>query len=293
MTAELSNLQTLLRFTLNTKQKFGFNVLKIREIVKYRPLNVIPGSNHGIAGTFELRGATVPVIDLSAATFKQPIPAEALADSTIIVAEFNRVVTGFLVRTVEKIATVNWQEVREVPSASGVNHYVSGVISIDDTLVSILDVEKVLHEIVPSKNDADIRSALEPTQLAEIAGRTVLAVDDSSVARSLLSKTLQALDIKCILAVNGKEALAVLDNTATRIDMVISDIEMPEMDGYALTEELRASATHAKKYILLHSSLSGLASESTVAAVGADAFLTKFKGDELAQAVYEGLTNER
>jgi len=290
MTTEMSTLQTLLRFTLNTKQLFGFNVLKIREIVKYRRLNVIPGSHHGIAGTFELRGATVPVIDLSAAIGQSAIAPENLEHSTIIVAEFNRLVTGFLVRRVDKIALVDWQDIRELPQASGRNHYLTGVINIDDTLVSVLDVEKVLHEIAPSEVQADIRNALQPNQLAKISGCTILAVDDSSVARNLLSQTLDALDIKVIMATNGKEALTLLEQNQ-RVDMIISDIEMPEMDGYALTKEVRASAANANKYILLHSSLSGSASQGSVDEVGANALLTKFNADELAQAIYAGLTH--
>lgn len=292
MTTGNSMLQTVLRFTLTSSQVFGFNVLKIREIVKYRQLNVIPGSHPSVAGTFELRGSTVSVIDLSAAIGMRPIAPEDLATSTIIVAEFNRTVQGFLVRIVDKIATVNWDEIRKVPNASGRNHYLTGVIDIDNTLVSVLDIEKVLHEIAPSELENDIRAALEPNQLARIAGSTILAVDDSSVARGLLAKTLAALDVKCLMAVNGRDALSVINGKEQQIDMIISDIEMPEMDGYALTQELRANQAFADKYILLHSSLSGTASEGTVKAVGANALLTKFKSDELAHAIYSGLTGE-
>ncbi len=292
MTIEMSTLQTVLRFTLSTNQVFGFNVLKIREIVKYRPLNAIPGSHPSVAGTFELRGTTVSVIDLSSAIGLPSISPEEIENSTIIVAEFNRIVQGFLVRRVDKIATVDWQCIREIPNASGRNHYLTGVIDIDGTLVSVLDVEKVLHEVVPTKEEMDIRTALEPCQLAKIAGRTILAVDDSSVARSLLTKTLEALDVNYLMAVNGKDALSQVDGQEDRIDMIISDIEMPEMDGYALTKALRANAAIANKYILLHSSLSGSASEGTVQEVGANALLTKFKADELAHAIFTGLTGE-
>jgi len=289
MTSENSTQQTVLRFRLNSRQLFGFNVLKIREIVKYRVLNVIPGSHTAVAGTFELRGTTVPVIDLAAAIGQQPISREDLTDSTIIVAEFNRCIQGFLVGSVEKITAVNWSDIKELPKANGRNHYVNGVLNVDNELISILDLEKVLHEVVPQPVDDDLSQALAPDQLAEIAGRKVLAVDDSAVARGLLSKAMEALNLDYLVASNGKEALELLEDDQTAFEMVISDIEMPEMDGYALTRELRANASMADKYVLLHSSLSGSACEGTVKEVGADALLTKFQSEELAQAIYLGL----
>jgi len=290
MNTENSTQQTVLRFRLNSRQLFGFNVLKIREIVHYRVLNVIPGSHAAVAGTFELRGTTVPVIDLSAAIGQKPIAKESLAQSTIIVAEFNRCVQGFLVGSVDKITAVDWSDIKEVPIANGRNHYVNGVLNVDDTLISILDLEKVLHEVVPQVNEEDMSGILEPDKLAQIAGRKVLAVDDSAVARNLLSKAMDALSLDYLVASNGKEALELLEDEQTDFDMVISDIEMPEMDGYALTRELRSNTKIADKYVLLHSSLSGNACEGIVKEVGADALLTKFQSEELAQAIYHGLS---
>lgn len=280
----------LLLFRLAGKQLFGINVFKVREVIKCPPLNKIPHADNVVRGVATMRGVTMAVVDLARA-----IRAGTLPDTEqcfVVVTEFNRRVQGFLVSGVDRIINRNWEEILPPPKAAGNRNYVTAVTHVGDELVEIVDVERVLAEIL------GMQASLSPELIAESTSapkdaRRVLVVDDSMVARKQIGQTLEQLGIGFDVAENGREALDKLQAWAEEsprplsesVILVISDIEMPEMDGYTLAKEIKEDERLKDLYVLLHTSLSGVFNESMVRKVGADQFLPKFRAEDLGTAV--------
>jgi two-component system chemotaxis response regulator CheV len=280
----------LLLFRLGGNQRFGINVFKVQEVIHCPPLNSLPRSHHTVRGVATMRGRTFPVIDLAAAVGK-PALGDA-KDCFVIVTEFNRSIQGFLVDAVEHIVNMNWEDILPPPKGAGANNFMTAVTKVDDDLVQIIDVEHVLANIMNLSTDISDDLIKEGQKSA---GRHVLVADDSSVARNQIKRTLEQLGVECTIVNDGKEALDQLKAWAKegpiqeKIDMVISDIEMPEMDGYTLTAEIREDPQLQGLYVLLHSSLSGVFNDAMVEKVGANDFIAKFSADELGKSVIDRL----
>jgi len=279
----------LLMFRLAGKQLYGINVFKVREVIQCPPLTNLPGSHHVVRGVAQIRGKAISVIDLSMA-----VGGPSVGDvekAFVVIAEYNRKVQGFLVKGVERIVNMNWSDIHPPPSGSGRSHYLTAVTSIDKQLVEIIDVEKILSEITP--NNATVSDDI----VQENAGKApqdkfVLIADDSSVARSQIKRTVEQLGYKTKIFKDGRECFnyleGLVDDGITLDDeviMLISDIEMPEMDGYTLTAEIRNNNELSHLWVMLHTSLSGVFNEAMVEKVGANDFIPKFNPDELARAV--------
>lgn len=286
--------QDILLFQLRGTQLFGINVLKIQEIIHLTDINKLPESHPAIIGVAKLRGRTLPVIDLSLAIGGRAIETDAAAPPSIIVTEFNRVMQGFLVRKVEHILPIEWNAILPPPRATGRSHYITGVVQHQQRIVEIVDVEKVLSEVSPPKDASQgVAPLLAQEHLDALQNKRILVVDDSNIARKQVAHTLQSLGIDFVMAEDGRQALDTLEQKqreGIHFDMIVSDIEMPEMDGYTLTQQVRRLPELAPVYILLHTSLSGTISRDNAMKSGADAALTKFAADDLARAVIQGLT---
>ncbi len=281
------NRMELLLFRLGTRQRFGINVFKVREVIQCPPLTRMANADPTVRGVANLRGQTISVIDLAQAVGKRPLPDEC--DCFVIVTEYNRAVQGFLVSGVDRIVNLNWKEISSPPRGLGKRNYMTAVTEVDGELVEIIDVEKVLAELTGVTTDLS-----EPAEYAELTERRirVLIVDDSSVARNQIKRTLEQMGMECTLAANGREGLETLkgwvesgDKLTDHVDILISDVEMPEMDGYTLTTEVRNDDRLAALPVLLHTSLSGVFNKNMVQKVGADLFVPKFNADELAREV--------
>ena len=284
----------LLLFKLVGRQRFGINVFKVREVMPCPRLTILPGQDSYIKGVAHIRGQTISVIDLSKSTGGPAI--EQTAESFIIIAEYNRSVQGFLVAGVERIVTLSWADVMPPPEGAGKSSYLTAVTEIDDQMVSILDVEKILNEISPVSTE--VSEDIIDTSVGESLGdKLVMIADDSTVARNQVRRALEPLGINMVLAKNGRDALeqllaieATCEHSITeKVALMISDIEMPEMDGYTLTAEVKGNERMAKMPIILHTSLSGVFNNAMVEKVGADDFIAKFHPDELATAVKKWL----
>ncbi|CAK0765458.1 two-component system, chemotaxis family, chemotaxis protein CheV [Gammaproteobacteria bacterium] len=284
----------LLLFRLGGKQRFGINVFKVREVIQCPTLTRLPGANSVVRGIANIRGRTIPVMDLGVAVGKPPL--ENLNTCYVIITEYNRVTQGFLVSGVDRIVNMNWEEIHPPPRGSGRISYLTAVTQVDKELVEIIDVEKVLAEVTRPNEELSKSLSAEcaATPKSEEHGNEVLVVDDSSVARKQIQRTLEQVGISPLMANNGREALNLLHDMATgprgakeRLAMIISDIEMPEMDGYTLTTEIRRDPALKDIYVLLHTSLSGVFNQSMVKKVGADQFIAKFSPDDLARAVLD------
>ncbi|HCP56838.1 MULTISPECIES: chemotaxis protein CheV [Pseudomonas] len=281
----------LLLFRLNGKQIYGINVFKVKEVLQCPKLTCMPRSNPVVRGVANIRGGTIPIIDLSMATGKR-----ALADlesSFVIITEYNTKVQGFLVGAVERIVNMNWEAIHPPPKGTGRDHYLTAVTQLENNLVEIIDVEKVLAEVSPTSEVISVGVVDQQTQDLAV-NKHVLIVDDSSVARKQVMRCLQTVGVEVTALNDGRQALdylrGMLDQGRSPSDellMLISDIEMPEMDGYTLTAAIRDDSRLAGLHILLHTSLSGVFNQAMVKKVGADDFLAKFRPDDLAMRVVE------
>lgn len=280
----------LLTFRLNGRQRYAINVFKIQEVLQCPKLTQIPQSHSVVRGVATLRGKTVPVMDLGMAIGQTAV--QDLDQSFLIVTEYNRTTQGFLVSGVERIVNLNWADVSAPPKGAGANSYLTAVTKLDDSIVEILDVEKILAEV--SQVSAEISDEIVANLPDTHPELHALVADDSSVARMQVKQTLDQLGIACTVVNTGAEALKVLKGWADNNDplleqlaLIVSDIEMPDMDGYTLTTEIRKDPRLADLFVLLHTSLSGTFNKAMVEKVGADRFVPKFKPDELATAVID------
>lgn len=280
----------LLLFRLNTGQRFGINVFKVREVLQCPPLTSVPKLNSLVRGIAHIRGQTISVIDLSMATGGTPI--ESLDTAFIIIAEYNRSVQGFLVNSVERIINTNWDAILPPPKGSGIASYLTAVTQVEDELIEILDVEKILNEISPLSTEVS-QDIVQEAEVAEsMQGKILFIADDSSVARNQVKKALSSLGLDIEMAKNGLEALNRLKelsqetgDVTDKVGVLVSDIEMPEMDGYTLTAEIKNLPELNKLKVVLHTSLSGVFNEAMIKKVGADDFIAKFHPDDLTKSV--------
>ena len=286
----------LLLFRLNGRQRFGINVFKVREVLQCPPLTAMPKLNPLVRGVAHIRGQTISVIDLSMATRGRRI--EDLSNAFIVIAEYNRSVQGFLVGAVERIINTNWDAIMPPPQGTGRASYLTAVTEVENELIEILDVEKILNEISPLNAEVSTEVAEGLTTEGQ-ENKIIFIADDSSVARNQVRKALTSLGLEIELAKNGFEALKRLKEIAeeygdvtNRVGVLVSDIEMPEMDGYTLTAEIKNTPELQKLHVVLHTSLSGVFNQAMVQKVGADDFIAKFHPDELATAVQKWLMTE-
>ncbi|MEG3192948.1 chemotaxis protein CheV [Lysobacter sp. D1-1-M9] len=281
------NRLALLLFRLGTRQLFGVNVFKVQEVIPRPPLFTLPQLSAAFRGAADVRGRTVAVLDLARA-IGHGSPDDGPEPRYLVVTEFNRTVQGFLVSGVERIVNIAVEDIHPPPDLGGDCNYLTGVTRHNGELIQLVDVESVLAEAVPRRSEA---GAIMPLAHGG-AAREVLVVDDSRVARNQIRQVLEQLGLHATLLSDGRQALEHLQQLAEsgrapteRYAMVISDIEMPAMDGYTLTTEIRRHPALRGLYVLLHTSLSGVFNHAMVERVGADDFVAKYSEHELAQRI--------
>lgn len=288
----------LLTFRLMRNQRYGINVFKVKEVLQCPKLTSMPNLHPLVKGVAHIRGQTISVIDMSLATGGLPITDPE--NRFIIISEFNRSTQGFLVGSVERIVNMHWEAILPPPSGTGSSNYLTAVTEIEGELVEILDVEKILNEISPVNEQIseEVLSEKPVFEEGSNAPTKVLVADDSSVARRQVKRAVETIGYEVLLANDGQDALNQLKAMAKegsiyeQLALVISDIEMPEMDGYTLTTEIKKDANLKDLHVVLHSSLSGVFNEAMVKRVGADAFIPKFDPDELSGAVIQAVKGQ-
>lgn len=266
----------------------ALNVFKVREVLRCPPITPLLGQHAHVAGSVDYRGKTIPAIDMALALGLPPLAGTAQAH--MVVTEFSRSVQAFIVGAVDRIVHVDVANV-EPPREGMVGPRINATTRVDGALVMIVDVEQILADV------SGVAQALSPAlhgaaSQGEPGRRRVLIVDDSSVARRNLEEIAKGLGLAYTLAHDGAQALEILRGAVSEDgdglpSLVISDIEMPRLDGYALTRAIREDPAFARVRVLLHSSLSGGFNADTVASVGADRFVAKFNPDVLAKAILE------
>jgi len=285
----------LLMFRLNGDQLYGINVFKVREVLPCPKLSSIPQSHPVVRGIANIRGRTISVMDLGMAIGGPP--AEDLQGAFLIISEYNRSVQGFLVREVDRIVNLNWKDILSPPSGTSAGaSYLTAVTHVDEKMVEVIDVERVLSEVIGVREHVS-EELKEQVVVSMSEKNLVLVSDDSIVARKQVCKTLEEdMALNTVTAKDGKQALELLkqwaddkDPQLDRLAMIISDIEMPEMDGYTFTTEVRADPRLEHLFIILHTSMSGVFNQSMVDRVGANKFIAKFDPDILAEAVMSAI----
>ena len=288
----------LLMFQLGSRHIFAMNVFKIKEVINIPKFNSMPGSHQNLKGVMNYRGRAIPIIDIRQAIKMRggSIGSDA---HNVIITEYNRSVQGFIIGKVMNIVNTSWDTIQPPPSGMGKTNYLTAITQVDvqgkSEIVEIIDVEKVLAEII----DYDIsisEEVLDADIVNHFKDKKVLIVDDSSTARKQVRDTLEQLGITIIERKNGAEALALLKEWADagkrpsdEILMMFTDAEMPEMDGYMLTSEVRNDPRMHDLFITLNTSLSGSFNDAMVEKVGCDRFISKFQPDMLVEVAQQRL----
>ena len=285
----------LLLFKLYGRQRFGINVFKVQEVIQCPKLTQIPKAHSVICGVAHLRGKTIPVLDLSMAVGMPSLSRDS--GCYVIVTEYNRSIQGFLVGAVDRIINIGWEQVKAPPSGSGKEGYLTAVTEVDGELIEVIDVEKVMKEVIGGQDSAS--DEVIDTDVMGIDDH-VLIVDDSSVARNQVKRVCTQIGIQCTTLKDGLEAWEHLSklvddgvNVAEHYSMIISDVEMPRMDGYTLATKIKSHPEMKAVYLILHTSLSGVFNTSMVEKVGANKFLAKFDPDSLVKTIQDHLKVRR
>lgn len=271
---------------------FGINVFKVREVLHAPEITRAPDMPSSMEGMVSLRGVVVPVIHLPRYCGIQ-VSAEP---RILIVTEYNRHVQAFLVDSVDCIERLAWEDVKDPPAMMVAERggLVTAITEIrDGKLVMIVDVEKILADTTGFNQNPELYSDIEEVGRSDFR---VLYADDSGVARDQIARTLDQMGLPYVEARNGAQAWQKLNELAEEakkqdrevsemIKCIVTDVEMPEMDGYVLTQKIKEDERFMKIPVIMHSSLSADANHSLGAAVGADLYVPKFHPQELADAI--------
>ena len=285
-----SNKMEILLFSLGTRETFGINVFKVREVGRTPHITKTPNMPRGVEGLISLRGNVIPVLSL--ASFLELDNPPAGLGKTMMVAEYSKRTLGFLVHEVDRIIRVDWERVKAPETVLAANQGLStAVIELEGGhLVSILDVEQILANAFGEAIIIDIAPARVEEEVS------IFFVDDSIVARKKISEVLDKLGVKHKHATNGMEAWTRLQAIAAHaqqmgkslrdeIRLILVDAEMPEMDGYVLTKNIKGDARFEGVPVVMHSSLSSEANRAMGKAVGVDSYVAKFDAEVLADTL--------
>jgi two-component system chemotaxis response regulator CheV len=292
-----TNKLEILLFSLGTnsntgrRETFGINVFKVREVMRTPPITSAPEMPASVEGMVSLRGVLVPVVDLA----RYAGVATEAPRSIMIVTEYAGHTQGFLVEGVDTILRLDWSQMKVPPEMllAEMGGLVTAVTELPDgRLVMMMDVEKVLSETTNYDEEIvyrNIKPLNDPTL-------TVFFADDSVVARKQITRTLDAMNVKYVGAMNGREAWDELEkianyaktsgqNVTDLVSLVLTDVEMPEMDGYILTKKIKTDPRFAGVPVIMHSSLSGMSNQQLGKSVGVDEYVAKFEAQKLSETL--------
>ncbi|MES5056398.1 chemotaxis protein CheV [Bacillus velezensis] len=269
---------------------FGINVMKVREIIQPVDVTSVPQSHKDVEGMIKLRGEILPVISLY--TFFG-VDAEGAKDDKYIVTEFNKRKIVFHVGSVSQIHRVSWEAIEKPTSLNqGMERHLTGIIKLEDTMIFLPDYEKIIYDI-ESASGVETYHVHQEGFDERRAGKKLIIVEDSPLLMRLLTDELTEAGYSEIVTFeNGKEAydyvVELTDNGANlsnHIDMIISDIEMPKMDGHRLTKLLKDNPQSSDVPIMIFSSLITDDLRHRGEVVGADEQISKPEISELIKKV--------
>ncbi|OIP54865.1 MAG: fused signal transduction protein/response regulator [Helicobacteraceae bacterium CG2_30_36_10] len=275
---------------------YGINVSKVREIIRVPNLTELPGTPDFIEGIFDLRGVVIPVVNL-AKWMGIAGPEDAEKNSRVIITEFNNVLIGFIVHEAKRIRRINWGDIEPATFISNSNSIdgskVTGVTKIEgDCVLLILDLESVVQDL--GLYEPDLGAV--PRELEDFSG-LALILDDSATARKIVKDALEKMGFHVVEAIDGEEGLVKLDelfdmygdDLVNHLKIIVSDVEMPRMDGFHFAAKAKEDGRFKKIPIVFNSSISDHFSENRGKDAGGEAYLVKFDAssfyDEVARVV--------
>ncbi len=276
------------------RELFGINVFKVREIMVMPEITAMVNAPPSVMGVANIRGQMIPVVNLPLITGCNPTKGLAI----LLVTEFARTTQAFAVEEVNEIVRLEWKQVLSAEGTGG--GLVTSIARLDGNaentrLAQVLDVEQILRDVFPEQHKSLDESAVM-TKVSIPPGSVILAADDSAVARMMIEQGLQAMNVQYVMTKTGKEAwdkLQAMQAEATaagksirdKVALVLTDLEMPEMDGFTLTRNIKQDQRFAGIPVIIHSSLTGTTNEGHVKSVGADAYVAKFVAEELGATI--------
>lgn len=280
----------------SASELFGINVFKIREIVAMPTITRVAGAPDHVLGVVNLRGQIIQVLDLPGIAGVKP----ETGLNIMLVTEFARTTQAFAVESVEEIVRLDWSQVMSAESSAGTG-MVTSIARLPAEgdqpvrLAQVLDVETILRKMNPESGAENIEHVVGAKMQIK-TGSVILAADDSVVARALIEQGLDAMGLPFVMTKSGKEAWDQLNAIAAgaesegktvydKVAMVLTDLEMPEMDGFTLTRNIKQSARFSNLPVVIHSSLSGTTNEEHVKNVRADAYVAKFSAEDLSRTL--------
>ncbi len=288
-----TNKMEILLFNLGSDEKFGINVFKVKEVSQAGKITRTPNMPGGVDGIVSLRGHVMPVLNLA----KFMGVKEVTPHQTMMVAEYNTHILGFLVKEVDRIIRVDWDKVRPTEGMlSDKGALITAITNLDDgSLVSILDVEQILSDAFGEAIVGNVEKVESGHELC------VFFADDSMVARRKIAETLDKMGVKHIQANNGQEAWERLRTMADasqhsgksmhdQMQVILTDAEMPVMDGYVLTQHIKNDKRFEGIPVVMHSSLSSDANRAMGKRVGVDYYVPKFDSMVLSSTLRPLLT---
>lgn len=282
------------------RELYGINVFKVREVLVMPKITALVNAHPHLMGVANIRGQIIPVINLPAVVGCTP----RLGVSILMVTEFGRTVQGFAVEDVREIVRLDWDQVLPAEGTQAGN-LVTGLARLDGNdpntrLAQVLDVEQVLRNVTPATRE-EINAEVVGPELSLPQGTSILVADDSHVARTVIELGLKAMNAPHVMVNSGRQAWDYLDALAERgktegfkarerISVVLTDLEMPEMDGFTLTRLIKDDPRLRGIPVVIHSSLTGSTNEAHIQRVGADGYVPKFNPRELANTLRKVLS---
>jgi two-component system chemotaxis response regulator CheV len=260
------------------KERFGVNIAKVREVIRPVTLTAPPNSHPHLEGVFNLRERIIPVLSLARVlNVKNELEKE---EHKIVVMEYHSQWFGFIVDKVDKIYRTSWKDIEPPPSDVSHVSTITGIAHVEDQLIMMLDVEKVTGDFIPSDRiHPEDHAGAEIKQLRN--NKKLLVADDSGMMRQLISQILDETGYTNYdIASDGAEAWKLVNQS--RYDLVLTDIEMPQMDGLHLTKRIKSEEELKDIPVVIFSSIISEDNRNKGDQVGADAQIAKPQFKELA-----------
>jgi two-component system, chemotaxis family, chemotaxis protein CheV len=279
---------------------YGVNVAKVREIINIPKLTELPGSQGYVEGIFDLRGVVIPVVNLASWMGITP-PSGDHIKPRVIITEFNNLLIGFIVHEAKRIRRINWKDIEPATFTSNKiggatdKTRITGVTKIEnDDVLLILDLEAIVEEL--GLFHADTEMVKEET----FTGITLI-LDDSSTARKIVKEAMVKMGFTVVEAKDGEDGLAKMEvlyaeygsELVKNLKVIISDVEMPRMDGFQFASRIKADERFKEIPILFNSSISDDFSDLRGHAAGGEAYLVKFNASKFHDEVAKVIKNPK
>ncbi len=280
------------------RELFGINVFKVREILVMPEITAMVNMPPSVMGVANIRGQMITVINLPKVVGCNPTKGLGI----LLVTEFARTTQAFAVEEVNEIVRLEWKHVLSAENSGG--GLVTSIARLDGNaentrLAQVLDVEQILRDVMPDQHASEV-DADQVGRVQIPPGTVVLAADDSAVARMMSEQGLKAMGVPYVMTKTGQEAWHELEAIGERakaegksirdkVALVLTDLEMPVMDGFTLTRNIKQDGRYKDLPVIIHSSLTGTTNEGHVKSVGADAYIAKFDAEELSATIRQVL----